>query len=200
MTLTTPHIPPVSMTQITADDIADAIRNVPNFPKAGINFKDITTVLNQPTLFAGVVDWMASQLGGQPVDAVIGIESRGFMLGAALAYKLGCGFVPIRKAGKLPAATVSQSYELEYGTDTIELHQDAVPSGARVVLVDDLLATGGTMAASMALLNQLDVELLSILFMVDLAFLDGRQKLSAMQAELGLPEALPVTAMVTFED
>jgi adenine phosphoribosyltransferase len=191
---------PAQCTQVTPEDIEKAIRNVPNFPKAGINFKDITTVLNQPELFAGVIDWMAAQIGGQPVDAVVGIESRGFMLGAALAYKLGCGFVPIRKKGKLPGKTVSQTYELEYGEDTVEVHTDAVPAGGRVVLVDDLLATGGTMAASMALLGQLDVQLVRILFMVDLTFLDGRKKIDAAAQTLALPAELPIQAMVAYHD
>ncbi len=188
-----------SVTMVTPEQIKDAIRNVPNFPKPGIGFKDITTVLNQPELFAGVVDWMAEQMAGQPIDAVVGIESRGFMLGAALAYKIGAGFVPIRKQGKLPSATLKQSYSLEYGDDHIEVHTDALPAGARVVLVDDLLATGGTMAASLALMKALDVSVARVQFMVDLAFLDGRTKLQGKLVELGW-EDTPIEAMVAFAD
>lgn len=186
-------------TMVTPEQIKLAIRNVPNFPKPGINFKDITTVLNNPELFAGVVDWMACQVSGQPIHAVVGIESRGFMLGAALAYKLGAGFVPIRKKGKLPSSIVHESYELEYGTDQIEVHTDAVPAGSRIILVDDLLATGGTMSAAISLMQQLDVSIARIQFMVDLTFLDGRSKLVNRLTELGL-EDTPIEAMVAFND
>ena len=174
---------------VTPEDIRKGIRDVPNFPKPGIVFKDITTILGDPRLFKGSIDLMAEAISGEPVEYVVGIESRGFIFGAALAYKLGVAFVPIRKEGKLPSKTVKFEYELEYGEDCIEIHEDAIPQGAKVVLVDDLLATGGTATASAALLKQIGAELLHMVFLVELGFLNGRDS---------LPAEVPVTALVNY--
>lgn len=158
--------------------IKNLIRNIPDFPKPGIQFKDITPVLADQEAFKLMIDWFALTIEaeGKP-ELVVGIESRGFIIGSALAYKMGLGFVPIRKPGKLPYKTRSKEYELEYGTDTLEIHIDAVQSGQRVVLVDDLLATGGTAKAAVQLLNECNAEVLSTLFLVELDFLNGRDLL-----------------------
>lgn len=176
-------------TPVTADELKKAIRDVPNFPKPGIVFKDITTILNDARLFAGSIDCMAEALKGKQVDYIVGIESRGFIFGAALAYKLGVAFVPIRKEGKLPSKTVKYEYELEYGEDCIEIHEDAIPQGAKVALVDDLLATGGTATASASLLKQIGADLTHMVFLVELGFLEGRA---------GLPTDVPVTALINY--
>ena len=155
-----------------------AIRNVPDFPKKGILFRDITTLLKEGALFREAVDLFVDRYINQKVDAVVGIESRGFLFGSALAYKLGCGVVPIRKKGKLPAATFSETYALEYGEDSIEIHQDALAPGDRVVLIDDLLATGGTMKAAVGLLkNFQNVKILEAAFLIELVDLNGRDLL-----------------------
>lgn len=167
---------PVALTP-TVERIKSAIRDIPDFPKPGILFKDITTVLKDPTLFQDVVQYFYDQVKDQNVQYVAGIESRGFILGAPLACKLGAGFVPIRKMGKLPGLVERHEYDLEYGSDCIEIHADAIESGANVVLIDDLLATGGTAAAAATLLNKLDASLLGIYFMIELDFLNGRQRL-----------------------
>ena len=153
------------------------IRHVPDFPKPGILFYDITTLLKEPGGFRDAIDALAAPFEGERVDVVAGVESRGFIFGAALADRLGAGFVPVRKKGKLPAATVQVSYELEYGSDTLELHADAVKAGQRVLVVDDLLATGGTARATAALVRKLGGEVLALAFLVELTFLDGRAKL-----------------------
>ncbi len=158
-------------------DIASFIRDVHDFPKPGIVFKDITPLLKSPEALALTVERIAGAAREKNVDVVAGIESRGFIFGAAVALELDVGFVPIRKPGKLPWETVSESYELEYGTDTIEMHTDAVSPGNRVFLVDDLLATGGTMAAAVNLVEKVGGEVAAIAFVVELAFLDGRKKL-----------------------
>jgi adenine phosphoribosyltransferase len=161
----------------SAQDIERAIRNVPDFPKPGIQFKDITPVLADARLFAGAVDLLTQGVQPGGVDAVVGIDARGFILAAAAALKLGVGFVPIRKKGKLPYHTHEQDYALEYGTSTVAMHIDALHPGSRVLLVDDLLATGGTAAAAATLLEKLGAQILEISFLVELAFLHGRRKL-----------------------
>ncbi|MCB0913918.1 MAG: adenine phosphoribosyltransferase [Propionibacteriaceae bacterium] len=158
------------------NDWTALIRDVPDFPKPGIVFKDITPVLADAAAFAATIEAMAAAWRGQAIDAVVGIEARGFILGAPLARALGAGFVPVRKPGKLPGRTLSQAYALEYGEDRLELHADALPAGARVLLVDDVLATGGTLAAACALLGQLQVDLAGAAVLIELAALNGRER------------------------
>ncbi|HTI97583.1 MAG TPA: adenine phosphoribosyltransferase [Dongiaceae bacterium] len=165
------------MSQPTAADIARAIRNVPDFPKPGIQFKDITPVLADARLFAGSIDLLTENFKPGSVDAVVGIDARGFIFAAAAALKLNAGFVPVRKKGKLPYQTYEQSYDLEYGTNTIAIHTDAVKPGSRVLLIDDLLATGGTAAAAAALLERVGAKVLEINFLIELSFLPGRDQL-----------------------
>ena len=153
------------------------IRDVPDFPAPGILFRDVTPLLRDPRGLAQVVDALAERYRGAEVAAVAGIESRGFLFGAPLAVALGVGFVPIRKAGKLPARTLRRDYALEYGTATLEVHADALSPGERIVLVDDLLATGGTARAAAGLVRELGAEVAEIAFVVELAFLDGRAAL-----------------------
>lgn len=153
------------------------IRNVPDFPTKGILFYDITTLLKDGKAFRDVIEVMAGWYEGQSVDLVLGIESRGFIFASALAGRFGAGFVPIRKPGKLPAATLKKTYDLEYGQDSLEIHCDAIQKGQRVLLVDDLLATGGTAAAALALVKQLGGEVAGVAFLVELEFLNGRSKL-----------------------
>lgn len=153
------------------------IRNVPDFPIPGVQFKDITTLLRNGPAFGAIIDGMAEQYADQQVDIVAGIESRGFIFSAPVAYKLGAGVVPIRKPGKLPAATVEVAYALEYGTNTLQMHADAFPRGARVLLVDDLLATGGTIAAAAELVTMQGGVIVGLAFVIELGFLDGRAKL-----------------------
>ncbi len=155
-----------------------AIRDVPDFPKPGILFKDITPVLSDPALFKAAVDLFAERHRKSRLDMICAIEARGFLFGAALAYTLGIGIVPIRKKGKLPYKTIESSYSLEYGTATLAVHVDALKKGARVLLMDDLLATGGTAAASAQLIEQLGGEIVELDFLVELAFLKGREKLA----------------------
>jgi len=162
-------------------DLRSLIRDVPDFPKPGIVFKDITTLTKDPEGLRVAVDALAGRYADANVDLVVGIESRGFVFGAAVAYKLGVGFVPARKPGKLPAQTVSAAYELEYGTDAIEMHRDAIGQGQRVLIVDDLLATGGTAAAAVELVSGLGGEIVAIAFLIDLAFLRGRDKLAGYE-------------------
>lgn len=171
---------PTTQEHIAVDKIKAAIREIPDFPKPGILFKDITPVLKDPVLLNQVVDYFYYQLKDKKIQYVAGIESRGFILGAALAYKLGAGFIPIRKKGKLPGLVEQHEYDLEYGTDTIEIHADAVEPGSRVALIDDLLATGGTAAASCKLLDKLKAELVSIQFLIELEFLHGREQLPTL--------------------
>lgn len=158
-------------------EIRQAIRDIPNFPKPGIVFKDITPLLGNGPLFKRTIDLLASRYQNQRVDVVLGIESRGFIIGAALAYRLGAGFCIVRKPGKLPHETHSASYELEYGSDTLEVHRDALPTRARVLLTDDLIATGGTAAAAIALVSKLGGEVVECAFVIELSFLKGREKL-----------------------
>ncbi len=154
-----------------------AIRDIPDFPKPGIVFKDITPLLCNGALFARTIDILADRYRKQNIDTVLGIESRGFIVGAALAYKLGAGFCVVRKPGKLPYQTHSASYDLEYGTDTLEIHVDALPAKARVVIADDLIATGGTAAATAQLVSKLGAQVVECAFVIELAFLNGREKL-----------------------
>ena len=160
------------------DNLKKLIREVPDFPKPGINFYDITTLLKHPEGLRQTVDALASEFKGTKVDAVIGIEARGFIFAPALAYHLGAGFVPVRKPRKLPAECASISYDLEYGQDTLEIHRDAVGSGHRVLIADDLLATGGTARAVCDLVENLGGEVAGLVFVVELEFLPGREKLA----------------------
>ena len=153
------------------------IRDVPGFPKPDIVFKDITTLLKDGKAFGSVVDALAERYAGRGVTEVVCVEARGFVLGAALAYKLGAGVVPVRKKGKLPAKTYSETYELEYGTDTLEIHCDALAGGGRALIVDDLLATGGTALATARLVKDSGGEIVEIAFLIELTFLNGREKL-----------------------
>jgi len=153
------------------------IREIPDFPRPGVNFKDITTLLKDGRAFRQAVDELAGLLKGCEADIVVGPEARGFVMGAVLAYALGKGFVPVRKAGKLPAEVLRGSYELEYGTDVLEIHKDAITPGQKVLVVDDLLATGGTVHASIALVEQLGGVVEKVAFLIELSFLPGREKL-----------------------
>jgi adenine phosphoribosyltransferase len=161
----------------TSADIEKAIRNIPDFPKPGIQFKDITPVLADARLFSGSIDLLTERFKPGEVDAVVGIDARGFIFASAAAVKLQAGFVPVRKKGKLPYRTHEQSYDLEYGTATVAVHVDALKPGSRVLLIDDLLATGGTAAAAAALVQRLGARILEISFLIELSFLAGRQKL-----------------------
>ena len=162
-------------------DLRSLIRDVPDFPKPGIVFKDITTLTKDPEGFRAAVDAIATRYADANVDLIVGIESRGFVFGAAVAYKMGLGFIPARKPGKLPAPTVSAEYELEYGKDALEIHRDAIGEGQRILIVDDLLATGGTAAATASLVRTLGGEVVAIAFLIDLAFLGGRNKLAGYE-------------------
>jgi adenine phosphoribosyltransferase len=159
------------------DHLKSKIRHVPDFPKPGILFYDITTLLSDPRGFRDTVDALAAPYMGEDIDAVVGIESRGFILGAAVANALGCGFVPVRKPGKLPSKTVRESYSLEYGADCLEMHDDAVAKGSRVLIVDDVLATGGTALAAAKLVKQVGGDLRALAFLIELNFLNGRTRL-----------------------
>jgi adenine phosphoribosyltransferase len=163
------------------DAVRQAIRDVPDFPKPGILFKDITPVLGDATLFHSVIDDFIARTKKHEVDKIAAIESRGFLLGAPVAYALGLGLVPIRKKGKLPYHTLEESYALEYGTATLEIHEDAFQKGERVVIIDDLLATGGTARASARLVEKLGAQVVEFQFLVELAFLEGRKQLAGYQ-------------------
>ena len=160
------------------DDLKKLIREVPNFPKPGINFYDITTLLKHPAGLRQTVDALAAQYEGAQIDTVVGIEARGFIFAPALDYHLGAGFVPVRKPKKLPAECASISYDLEYGQDTLEIHRDAVGDGHRVIIADDLLATGGTARAVVDLVEQLGGVIVGLVFVVELEFLPGRERLA----------------------
>jgi adenine phosphoribosyltransferase len=161
------------------EDLKNIIRDVPDFPKKGIIFKDITTLLEDAKSYQRMVDLLSNRYVGGKIDKVVGVEARGFIIGAALAYKLGAGIVLVRKPGKLPAETFKKSYELEYGTDTLEIHTDSIKRGERILIADDLLATGGTMAAVVDMVNSMGGELVECCFMAELEFLHGREKLPA---------------------
>lgn len=159
------------------DELKNIIRDVPDFPKKGILFKDITTLLSDGRSFHRMVDLIAHRYVGQHIDQIVGVEARGFVLGSAMAYKLGAGITLVRKPGKLPYKTRKVTYELEYGTDSLEIHEDAFKSGDRVIIADDLLATGGTVAAVVKLVEGLGAEIVECAFMTELEFLHGRNKL-----------------------
>jgi len=159
-------------------DIKSLIRTVPDFPKPGIMFRDITTILKDADGMAACVDQIADHFAGRGIEMVVGVEARGFIFGPAVALKLGIGFAPVRKPDKLPAETIKASYDLEYGTDEIEIHKDAIGPGQKVLLIDDLLATGGTMAACCELVEALGGQIEGLAFVIELSFLNGREKLS----------------------
>lgn len=171
--------------------LRDAIRTIPDYPKPGIQFRDISTLLGNPRAFRRAVDELVQPYAGLRIGKVAGIEARGFILGGAVAHQLSCGFVPIRKKGKLPHRTVSISYSLEYGTDEMEIHLDAVEKGERVILVDDLIATGGTATAAVQLLQKLGAEVVAACFVIDLPELGGRAKIEAL--------GVPVRTLVAFD-
>jgi adenine phosphoribosyltransferase len=173
---------------VTPQEIAHAIRNVPDFPKPGIQFKDITPVLADARLFAGAIELLTKNFSPGSIDAVVGIDARGFIFAAAAATKLHAGFVPVRKKGKLPYQTIEEDYALEYGHATVAMHIDALKPGARVLLVDDLLATGGTAAAATSLVKKLGANILEIGFLIELKFLNGREKL----------QGFPIRSLVTY--
>ena len=160
-----------------SDDLRDFIRNVPDFPKKGIVFRDITTLLKDKSAFQKTIDIMYDQYKTAHIDKVVSVEARGFIFGSVLAYRLGAGFVPVRKPKKLPAKTITEEYQLEYGTDSLEIHIDAIKKGERVLIVDDLLATGGTVQATCKLVEKLGGEIIGTTFLIELSFLHGREKL-----------------------
>jgi adenine phosphoribosyltransferase len=159
------------------EELKRIIRDIPDFPKKGIVFKDITTLLGDARSYHRMVDLMAHRYVGQKIDKIVGVEARGFIIGAALAYKLGAGIVLVRKPGKLPSETFRKTYDLEYGTDSLEIHTDAIKAGERILIADDVLATGGTMAAVVDMVQSLGGELVECCFMAELTFLEGRRKL-----------------------
>jgi adenine phosphoribosyltransferase len=172
-------------------DLRDAIRNIPDYPKPGIMFRDITTLLGDARAFRRAVDELVQPWAGMKIDKVAGIEARGFIIGGAVAHQVSAGFVPIRKKGKLPHTTVRIAYSLEYGVDEMEMHEDAVAKGERVVLVDDLIATGGTAEGAVKLLRNMGAEVLAACFIVDLPELGGAEKLRKLD--------VPVRTLVAFE-
>ncbi len=161
------------------EELKSIIRDIHDFPKKGIVFKDITTLLADAKSYQRMVDLLSHRYVGQKIDKVVGVEARGFIIGAALAYKLGAGIVLVRKPGKLPSKTFKKSYDLEYGTDTLEIHIDSIKKGERILIADDLLATGGTMAAVVDMVSNMGADLVECCFMAELEFLDGRKKLPA---------------------
>ena len=164
-------------------DLASFIRDVPDFPKPGILFKDITTLLKDPTGLKDAIGAMLRPFEGVEVELVVGIESRGFILATPMAIELGCGFIPVRKPGKLPAETLRLDYDLEYGTDAVEIHADAIEPGQKILVVDDVLATGGTLAATCRLVEKLGGEIVGISVLAELGFLQGRNLLSGYKLE-----------------
>ncbi len=171
------------------DELKKKIREIPDFPKPGILFYDVTTLLKDPEGLRAAVDVFTQRYADRGISKVLGIESRGFILGPVLAYNLNAGFVPVRKKGKLPAETLSVSYELEYGTDTLEIHKDAVEPGERILIIDDLIATGGTAAATVELARALDADLAEVAFLIELSFLNGRAR---------IPSDLPVFSVLKY--
>ena len=161
-------------------DLDALIRKVPDFPKPGIQFKDITTLLLEPAAFREIIDAWKARYGAKDVDVIVGVEARGFIFGAALAYAMDLPFVPVRKKGKLPAETIAETFELEYGSDVVEIHADALTPGQRVLILDDLLATGGTVAAVVRLVQRLGAEVIEAAFVVELPPLRGREKLAGI--------------------
>lgn len=175
--------------QQVIQDVKDRIRNVPDFPKPGIMFKDITTALKDAETLRKMVDFLCENFSEEKIDYIIGLESRGFIFGVPVAYKLEAGFVPIRKPNKLPAKTISETYVLEYGTDKLEMHEDALQPGDRVLIVDDLLATGGTAAAACNLVTKVGAEIVGCAFVIELNELNGRDK---------LPKGCKILSMVEY--
>ena len=173
------------------DDLRNSIRNIPDYPKPGIMFRDITTLLGNARAFRRAVDELVQPWAGMKIDKVAGMEARGFILGGAVAHQVSAGFIPIRKKGKLPHKRVSIAYSLEYGLDEMEMHEDAVSKGERVILVDDLIATGGTAEGAVKLLRRMGAEVLAACFVIDLPELGGAAKLRAMD--------VPVRTLITFE-
>jgi adenine phosphoribosyltransferase len=172
-----------------AEELKNCIRDIPDFPKKGIIFKDISTLLKHKEAFKKSIDVLAKRYGKEKIDYVVGIESRGFIFGAPLAYKLNAGFIPIRKKGKLPYKTKSITYSLEYGEDTLEIHEDALKPGSRVLVIDDLLATGGTIKAVTDLLKGFKTKIVGVAFLVELKFLQGKDKL----------KDLPLYSIIQYE-
>ncbi len=172
-------------------DLKDLVRTIPNYPKPGIMFRDITTLIGHAEGFRAAVEQLAAPYREAGIERVAGIEARGFILGGAVAEKLGCGFAPIRKKGKLPAKAIGQEYELEYGVDIIEIHEDGVHPGEKVLLVDDLIATGGTAEAAIKLLRKLEADIVAAAFVIDLPDLRGCQKLDAL--------GVPCHTLIAFE-
>jgi adenine phosphoribosyltransferase len=171
------HIISNANTAVRPEELAAAVRTIPDFPQPGIQFKDITPVLANPRLFAACIDMLTANFQPGQVDAVVGIDARGFIFAGAAALQLQAGFVPIRKKGKLPFKTLEQNYDLEYGSSTVAIHIDGIQPGSRVVLIDDLLATGGTASAAAALLQKIGANILEISFFIELSFLNGRNRL-----------------------
>ncbi|HLX13476.1 MAG TPA: adenine phosphoribosyltransferase [Bacteroidota bacterium] len=165
------------MVAINEEKLKSLIRSVPDFPKKGIVFRDITTLLKDKVAFSETIDYCADLYKSVGVDKVVGVESRGFIFGSPLACRLGCGFVPVRKPNKLPAEKVRCEYQLEYGTDALEMHSDAIAKGEKVLIVDDVLATGGTSEATTKLVKMLGGEIIGLVFIIELAFLHGRDRL-----------------------
>jgi adenine phosphoribosyltransferase len=161
--------------------LKELVRDIPDFPRAGVVFKDITPLLADHSAFSSCIDALASHWDGQQIDRVLGIEARGFIVAAPVAYRFGAGFTPVRKAGKLPYEVEREEYALEYGTDLLEIHVDAVQPGERVLVIDDVLATGGTAAATIRLVERLDAEVIGLGFLIELGFLGGRSKLAGRE-------------------
>ena len=174
---------------LTSPDVAALIRDIPDFPSPGVVFKDITPLLADHAAFSSCIDALASHWEGQRIDRVLGVEARGFIIAAPVAYRFGAGFTPVRKAGKLPWKVEREEYALEYGTDLLEIHQDAVQPGERVLVIDDVLATGGTAAATVRLAERLGAEVVGLGFIIELDFLDGRSK---------LPEGREIVSLVRY--
>ncbi len=182
---------PAPMTPEFANDLKASVRAIPDYPKPGIIFRDITTLLGEPRAFRRAIDELVQPWAGSKIDKVAGIEARGFIIGGAIAHQVSSGFVPIRKKGKLPHTCVSMEYALEYGTDKIEVHVDALKPGEKVILVDDLIATGGTAEGAIKLLRQIGAEVVAACFVIDLPELGGAAKIRAM--------GVPVRTLVAFE-
>jgi len=180
-----------SMTQSTANFLRDSIRSIPDYPKPGIMFRDITTLLGNARAFRRAIDELVQPFAGSKIDQVAGMEARGFILGGAVAHQLSAGFIPIRKKGKLPHTTVSIAYSLEYGVDEMEVHTDAVKPGEKVILIDDLIATGGTAEGATKLLQKMGAEVVAACFVIDLPELGGRAKLEAL--------GVPVRTLIAFD-
>ncbi len=179
------------MDQTLRETLESAIRTIPDYPKPGVQFRDITTLLGDPRAFRRAVDELVHPYSGSGIRKIAGIEARGFILGGAMAHQLSCGFVPIRKKGKLPYETVSIAYSLEYGVDEMEMHRDAVSAGEKVILVDDLIATGGTAEGAVKLLQQLGAEVVAACFVIDLPDLEGRKKIEQLD--------VPVRTLIAYE-